>query len=355
MKSSLILLALVFSSIAFGANSDSGRFNFDGSRGQRSLDLLTELTRTEYRYVQVPYQERVCRNETRYRQQCHTEPGRQVCRTSQSRQVCRTVPGRRVCRTRPDGRQICRNRPGRRVCHTEPGRRTCRTEPGRRVCRQVPYNERVCRYETRYRQERRAYTVVDTRTNARLTFNFSEAAFDFLGINVEVRADLHNDNLNVVFQDLSTPGMLIADNVTRNRSGARDNLLITESHNIDLVKSVELFAPIRGQLRVDDIYQNELVLTVDKITYEQELSYDLTIKKAGQIVFSRALIMSDFRLTHTTTESSVTLNLRQLGLKLPVDTLVDFEFGMHLNPSRFLNAGQYQGWSRKHSFQRTIK
>ena len=188
-----------------------------------------------------------------------------------------------------------------------------------------------------------------------MTFNFSQAAFDFLGVNVEVRADLLNDNLNIQFQDLSTPGLLLADRVTRNRFGGRDNLSITETHDVDLYNAVQLFAPLKGQLRTDDIFKNELVLTLDKITYEQELTYDLTIKKSGQVLFSRTLTLNDYRLTQSANESSLVLNLRQLGLKLPVDTLVDVEFGLHLNPSKFVNAGQFQDWSKRHAFQRMIK
>lgn len=355
MKTSLILLALVFSSMAFGSNTDSDQFNYDGSRGTRSVNLLTELTRTEYRYVQVPYQERVCRTETRYRQECRTEPGRRVCQTGPGRQVCRNVPGQRVCRTRPDGRQICRNRPGRRVCRTEPGRRTCRTEPGRRVCHQVPYSERVCRYETRYRQERQAYTVVDSRTNAKLTFNFSQAAFDFLGVNVQVSTELVNDSLNVNIKDFSTPALLIADQVTRNRSGQRDDLFVTEDHNIELFKAAELFAPLQGTVRVINSTSQSLVLSMNKVSYEQELTFDLTIKRNQEVIFSRALSVNDYSLSQFDQGSEMSLDLRQLGLKLAVDTVLDVELGMHLNPSKFINADRNTEWSKRNLFQAVIR
>ena len=347
MKASLVLLALVFSSFAFGSNTDSDRFNYDGSRKTRSVDLLTELTRTEYRYVQVPYQERVCRTETRYRQECRTGPARRVCQTAPGRQVCRNIPGQRVCRTRPDGRQICRNRPGQRVCHTEPGRRTCRTIPGRRVCNQVPYSERVCRYETRYRQERHAYTVVDSRTNAKLTFNFSQTAFEFLGVNVEVNTELNNDNLMVKIKDLSIPTLLIADQVTRNRSGPRDDLFITENHNIELFKAAELFAPLNGTVRVTNSTSQALVLAFNKVTYQQELTFDLTIKRNQQVIFSRALTLNDYRLSQFNDQSEMSLDLRQLGLKLAVDTVLNVELGMHLNPSKFINADRNTEWSKR--------
>lgn len=355
MKSFLVLLSLLFASTVMAGETDHRSFNYDGSRGQRALDLFTETTRTEYRWVQVPYTERICRNETRYRQECRQEPGRQVCRQEPGRQVCRNTPPRRVCRTRPDGRQICNTQPGRRICRTEPGRRVCRTEPGRRVCRQVPYTERVCRNETRYRQERRAYTVVDTRTKAEVRFWFSPSAFEFLGINIDVQADLFRDQLNVRIADRSTPGVLILDQVAKSRFGSRENLTIVENHKIDLFNSESLFAPIRGQLRTDDVYNNEMILHVAKVAYPTELGFDLTIKRAGQVVFSRNLAPADYQLRHGETESAIVINLRALGLKLPVSTVVDVDFGMHLTPSRYLNSSQYQDWSRRHSFQRVIR
>ena len=337
MKQVLILFALMFSMGVIGSETDSAHFNFDGSRGQRSLALSTETYRTEYRYVQVPYTERVCRTETRYRRECRMRPGRRVCRNQ---------PGRRVCRRRPDGR---------RVCHTQPGRRVCRTEPGRRVCRRIPYNERVCRNETRYRQERRAYTVTDTRTDANLTFTFSERAFELLGINVEVRAHLNRDHLSVHTRDYSTPGMLIADQVTRNRYGSRDNLRITENHHIDLFNSERLFSPLRGEIQVDDLINGELIIFMDRIHYRDEINFDLTVKKEGQILISRALNRADYNLRERNGRSVLSLNLGSLGVYAPEGTQLDFNFGMVLNSSNYINADQYDGWRKVHHFSKVTR
>ncbi len=352
----LTLFALVFSSMLVAGDSDSGRIDFNGGAGQRFMDLQTETTRTDYRWVQVPYIERVCRDETRYRQVCQTGPGRQICRTQPSRQVCTNRPGRRVCRTRPDGRQICRTRPDRRVCRTIPGQRICRHQPGQRICRQVPYNERVCQNVTRYRQERQAYTVVDTRTNARLTFDFSERAFAFLGVSLEIRAELYKDQLSVTAFDHSTPGVLISDQATTNRSGQRENLTITEHHKVDIFNSEYLFSPLRGSLHANDVYQNELILRLSKIHYIEELSFDLTIKKNGQVLFSRPITMSDFKVINNNDQSSALLiNLRELGVKVPTDSIIDIGLGIHLQPSKYANASHYENWSKMHSLSVMVK
>jgi hypothetical protein len=100
------------------------------------LERYLEVTRYRNRqvqstcYRQEPYQYRVCRNVTRYRRECRMVPGRRVCNTVYRRR-CTVVNGQRRCRNVPV--------------------QQCRTTPSRRVCRDVPYTDRVCRYETRYR------------------------------------------------------------------------------------------------------------------------------------------------------------------------------------------------------------
>lgn len=158
-------------------------------------------------YNQIPYQEYVCRDVTRYREECHyvpsrencwTEndrvcrnvtrtrqecsngPSRQVCTNNPTRRVCTQRPTREVCRTDSQGQQrcttvgggeTCNDVGGGQSCHTVPGERICRnvsytdtecenvprrrceTIPGHNVCQDIPYNENVCGNETRYRQE----------------------------------------------------------------------------------------------------------------------------------------------------------------------------------------------------------
>lgn len=133
--------------------------------------------------------ERVCRSVTRYRQECSSGPSRQVCHDIPSRTVCTERPTRQVCTTRPNGTQhcttvgggqTCNQVGGGRSCHTEPGERTCRnvsyqdtdcdyvprqrceTIPGRNDCRDIPYSERVCGMETQYRTETYACTRTET-------------------------------------------------------------------------------------------------------------------------------------------------------------------------------------------------
>lgn len=147
---------------------------------EESFDLENFLKETRYKqeevestcYRQIPYTENVCRNETRYRQECRTIPGHQECRTVYDRvchsetryeNECRTIPGEQQCRVVVRYRQECSQRGGGRQCRQIPpdirchrapngenkcekipGREECHDTPGERVCRQVPYEEREC-------------------------------------------------------------------------------------------------------------------------------------------------------------------------------------------------------------------
>lgn len=155
-----------------------------------------EVCRNETRYRQecswVPSREncwnetdRVCRSVPRSRTECHDGPSRTVCREIPSREVCVERPTREVCTTRPDGSQHCTTVGGGTHCTTVGGGQTCDTVPGERVCREVsytdtecddvvrnrcetvpgyndcrdiPYSERVCGMEMQYRTENYACT-----------------------------------------------------------------------------------------------------------------------------------------------------------------------------------------------------
>lgn len=357
MKHLLVLIGLVFSSAVFAADTDFGRATYTGDRGQELINLMTESTRTEYRWVQVPYQERVCRYETRYRQECRQEPGRRVCRQEPGRQVCRNTPPTRQCRTRPDGRQVCRTKPGRRVCRQEPGRQVCRTEPGRRVCRQVPYQHQVCRMETRYRNERRPYTVVDQRTYADVTFSFSNPVWEALGIQVDLTAQLNRDHLTVRAEDFSSPGMLLKDVVRRSDTGGRVDRRISEHHQITMLEADRLFAPMRGLINASDVVAGVLRVNMAQVHYFADTSFSMRVtNNNGNVLFDRMLNANDYRTISTPQgRTRVELNLDQLMGQLPTGTQVTVDFTVSANPSNFLNGWQQNEWSKTHTFSTILR
>lgn len=164
------------------------------------VDIPYETEETYYESIpyteRVPYtnyedyyeREHVCRNVTRYRQECRNEnvcePGHRVC---QPITECGTnARGERICKTRNECRQ---------------GERQCREMPR---CRQVPYSERQCEWEnvrrtrpviryrdeiryreelrtrrvTKYRQESRTRTVTKYRTESRCCVTKYRPVFD---------------------------------------------------------------------------------------------------------------------------------------------------------------------------------
>ncbi|MCO4793786.1 MAG: hypothetical protein KC493_08745 [Bacteriovoracaceae bacterium] len=356
MKHLFMLMTLLFTTLTFASDSDFGRATYTGDRGQEVINLLTESTRTEYRWVRVPYQERICRYETRYRQECRTEPGRRVCRQEPGRRVCRQTPPTRQCRTRPDGRQICRDRPGRQVCRTEPGRRVCRTEPGRRVCRQVPYQHQVCRMETRYRDERRAHTVVDQRTNAQVTFTFRHPIWEVLGVKVDLNAELNRDMLTVRAEDFSSPRMLLKDTVRRSDTGGRIDRYINENHEVSLVEADRMFAPMRGLINASDIVNNLLRVNLAAVHYNVDTNFSLRISNNGSEIFNRVLTFNEYRLSTTPqNRSRLELDLAALIGQRPLGSQLVIDFTVSANPAQFLNAHQFTEWSKTHSFSRVLR
>lgn len=142
------------------------------------VDVPYETTETYYESVpyteRVPYtdyedyyeNEYVCKNVTRYRQECHNEnvcaPGGRTCQPVTECGI--NSRGERVCKTREE----CRDN----------GPRECRDVP---KCQQVPYSDRECGYqsvrksrsvtryrdEVRHRQEQRTRRVTKYRQEVR--------------------------------------------------------------------------------------------------------------------------------------------------------------------------------------------
>ena len=178
-KAHMLLVILIMSLLNIAHAENSKSFRFENQR-EEVFDLENFLKETRYKtetvdstcYRQEPYIENVCRDVTKYRQECHIEPGRQECRTVYD-QICRTENryetqcyyerGPQSCRvvvryrqecSSVGGGQQCRTEPGRVECHRQPNgenrcekippRQVCSNAPGRQECRQVPYEEREC-------------------------------------------------------------------------------------------------------------------------------------------------------------------------------------------------------------------
>jgi hypothetical protein len=92
----------------------------------------------------------VCHNETRYENVCSTTSSQQQCRTvnepichSETRyeNECRTVPGEQQCRVVIRYHEECNNVPGGHQCHQVPPDIRCRVINGENKCEKIPAHE----------------------------------------------------------------------------------------------------------------------------------------------------------------------------------------------------------------------
>jgi hypothetical protein len=100
-------------------------------------------SREQCRNVTVP----VCGYETRYENECSTGPSRQECRPVSEQSCrnetryeneCRTVPGENQCRVVVRYRQECSTVPGQQQCRTIPGDVQCSIVNGENRCVKIP-------------------------------------------------------------------------------------------------------------------------------------------------------------------------------------------------------------------------
>jgi hypothetical protein len=173
-----LLVVFMLLCMNFAQAETSKTFSFENQR-EETFNLENFLKEIRYKtemkdstcYRQEPYVQNVCRDVTRYRQECQTNPAHQECRTVYDRvchienryeqechmergpQQCRVVVHyRRECSTSGGGKQcrqvpgdvVCRIVRGENKCEKIPPHQECTNVPGRQDCRQVPYEERKC-------------------------------------------------------------------------------------------------------------------------------------------------------------------------------------------------------------------
>lgn len=217
---------------------------------------------------QVPTGEiRVCRDETRYREECSWVPSSESCRTEYnqvcnsvsrsrevcsgggSRQECSTIPSRtecydrptnEVCTTLPDGTphcttvgggQTCQEVGGGQHCTTVYDQPTCHTEyysdqectsvpenrcetiPGRNDCSSIPYSENVCGMEMQYRTESYACTrtVIVNKEEKKILKAETTIHIDTNGLVDEFQAQISIKEKSSQFKDFSIDVKLLKE------------------------------------------------------------------------------------------------------------------------------------------------
>lgn len=360
-------LMLAASLLQATENSPRNSFTYDG---QNSENVILELIRKETRYrdrvidttcerqVQVGEREQ-CGNETRYRQECHTVPGRnhcydvydQDCRTvtryrqdcsyEPGRQVCRQGPARQVCTTRRNGAQVCATQPGEQICHTEPGRQVCRQVPysdrecrqvtrtqcdwipAQQECRNVAYNEWVCRqvpvYETQtyacQQTVKEPYEVVAEKVNANIDYEFAGATNGARAkFNTEV---VSGGRVILTAKDQSSQSKLIIAKRKLSKEVNGNEVTVNGTVEIRFQNEAALLAPVKTALSNFELGQNSMSFLMGKVQDASDLSLTVTIKREGETELSKKLARSQFSLSSSGNKSKVDFNFnKHFGLKL---------------------------------------
>lgn len=342
-------------------------FDYDG---QNAENVVLELIRKETRYrdrvvdttcqrqVQVGQREE-CGNETRYRQECHTIPGRNhcydtwdqdcrnvtryrnECHTEPGRQVCRQGPPRQVCTTRRSGAQVCTTQPGEQICHTEPGRQVCRQVPytdrecrqvrrnqcdwipARQECQNVPYNEWVCRqvpvYETQtyacQQTVKEPYEVVAEKVSADIDYEFSGATSNAKAkFNTEI---VSGGRVILTAKDQSAQDKLIVATRNLEKETVGNEVRVTGTVKIRFQNEDALLAPVQSNFSGFSLNQKSLSFTMGKVVDPSKLTLSVVIKYDGETKLSKKLSRSQYSLVNAGSKSKVSLNFnKHFGVEL---------------------------------------
>ncbi|HAZ13520.1 MAG: hypothetical protein A2X86_13395 [Bdellovibrionales bacterium GWA2_49_15] len=346
-------LCLFASTNLRAGESDSARVTYYGGRSAPNFEMAlnTETYRTEYRTIQVPYTERVCAPERRYRQECRTIPGERVCRT-ETRTTCQD---RRICRPGPQGQPICTIQ---RVCQNVPVQ-VCQTLPPRTVCQNVPYDEMVCRDVTRYRTETRPVQVLDKRVNAHINYTVANHA-NLTSMDVEFQGDLRADQITLRAQDNGAPSAIPACVALARVNGQRqmngDTLFITGQVDVALYLASQYRAIIEREAVLAP--QNLGLVRIDfpyaVVPDLNEIGFYLRLNTVRGMAIDRPLNPSEYRLVKTQESAYLEISLAQLlgPYYGPLrGSSMTMELGVTLRPAGVvLNAHQFSNWAKGNFF-----
>ena len=353
LKIFFMMMFVLITTTVYGAGTDSARVTYYGGRSNPNfaMGMNTETFRTEYRTVQVPYTERVCTTERRYRQECRTVPGERVCHT-ETRTTCQD---RRICRPGPQGQPICTVE---RVCQNVPVQ-ICQDTPPRNVCQQVRYDEVVCRDVTRYRYESQPYQVLDKRVNANINYTISNHT-NLTAMEVEFQGNLNADQLTLRAQDNGSPSSIPAcvalANMQTQRQMNGETLLLTGQVDVALYLASEYRAIIEREAILAG--QNLGFIRID-FPYEilpdmNEIGFYLRLNTVRGMAFDRPLLPSEYRLVKEAGRGYVEIPLAQMlgpyygQLR---GTPMTMELGVLLRPANtVMNAHQFGAWAKGNLF-----
>ncbi len=349
MKHILCLLGLMLALNTNALAQDTAEFEYAQQTAEQiTIQDTREVTLYRTEYVdstctrQEPYQETVCGNETRYRNECTWIPGRNVCRTEndyqcrdvrrtrrectagRTRRECVNEPARRECRTRNGvercvdvpGRQRCRDVSGPQVCRDVPytdrecqnvPRRVCNNVPGRNDCRDIPYQEYICRDVTRYRSIPYACKkpiqvpyIVNKEFTHQVNFSFKDV--EQLGRATITLAMNQDGQLNISYKNLNEAEtfmqLLSEDQTVQVNSDEEARIVRNVSINFGNLK--KLLAPLNTTGK--SLWMNKggdfkLEVTKPNSLENSNIEVSVTKRSSGDLHFLKVLKLSDFNIS----------------------------------------------------------
>lgn len=300
MKNLLLVLTMMFSSIAFADSTDTQFVLVDGSRSVEELVLNTEKTRTEYRTVRVP-------------------------------STCYRVENRRRCTRQPQRcRQVCdRNNRCRRVC-SGGGQQVCRN-----VQTRVPY--RCMRSETRLYEVHDYY--VDTR--AIMNFDLSDVSG---GASEKFSVTMRGERDGLSVRGSKNYALLLdGKNRTETRRAGVKNVELT--YDVRLVKAKRIVQTLGEGIQNVSLRNGILKFTVGKGFNTSEFTQNIKVYRSRRVLtdvllFDRDLVDSEMQVHVNGNRSEVTIDLASLGIQLPSKTRVIMNTSYNIGGAKLLNSNE---------------
>ncbi len=299
MKKSIFIILSLLSSVAFADTVATEQLLYEGFSQHEELNLSTEKTRTEWRYVEVP-------------------------------STCYRSEVRRRCIQRPP---ICRN-----ICNSHGNcRRSCR--PGGLVCRNVvvriPYS---C-----LRTVRRAFQVHDYFVETNVQFEFynnevEEAVRERLTMTVRGETpELKVQGSNNYF--------LILDNKTQSfnmRNGVKNINLIYKISLVPTTRAIEVLGSgIKNVKYRNGMLNFSLGAGFNFNQFKQRIRiYQNRRLGRDTLLLDRDLSQQEMNVATTANASLISIDLKNLGVNIPSKIRVILDTSFIIDEARILNANQ---------------
>ena len=166
--------------------------------------------------------------------------------------------------------------------------------PPRQACEQIPYEERVCQDETRYRNEPYActrtiqvpYTAVVKRYEAKVAVQFESARDQ--NAKARFKVDLSDrGELDLAAQSLSPDHLWVATRqLARSTQGEVDS--IEALFHVDVLPMAILSA-VSTPINDFKLRKKYLSFTIGKVTRPDLLRLHLKVERKGQVVLDKVL------------------------------------------------------------------